>query len=239
MMVRQPLTEDLITTRRIRRLALVIGLMVCLAVGVGVEAELEAETLLVVIDPGHGGIDPGGQGPGGTIEKWVTLGIATAIQKLGAAEPGFRIALTREDDRYIAPPDRIQSANAQRADLYISIHANASSNPSFGGFETWVHNHPRFELSILEFLWPNYPFPESFRLARLLQQHFSERLDTRDRGIKRSLRMYIQEATMPAVLVEVGFISNPAEATKLTDPAYQRLIASAILDAVRAFFDEL
>lgn len=175
----------------------------------------------VVIDPGHGGNDPGALGVGGACEKEITLAIAKMIYLKSLAHPELRVVLSRRNDEYIVPSDRVLEANRIGADVYVSVHANAYASSSISGVETFVHETERYPSA-------------SYRLAALLQRHVVSETNAEDRGVKRA-SLFIRHATMPAALVEVGFLTNRLEAQRLQSLAYQGAIADAILDAVLEF----
>jgi len=181
-----------------------------------------APRYIVVIDPGHGGRDPGGIGWLGVKEKDITLAIARLIELEALDEPRLKIVLTRKRDIYISLHDRIALAERLGAALYVSIHANIHRNPWVKGAETLLPESWRGGNST------------SLRLARELQRNLVRALDTRDRGVKYQ-RLYLRWADLPAALVEVGFLSNPEEARLLQTLSYQDRIARAILAAIKDF----
>ena len=178
----------------------------------------------VVVDPGHGGKDPGAIGVGGTCEKWVTIAIAQMVYLKAFKVPELRVVLSRRNDEYIPPAERILAANQIGADAYISIHANAFSSASVSGIETLVHETEGRKCA-------------SYHLAEILQQHLVARTGARDRNV-RWASLFIRRAEMPAALIEVGFLTNRVEARKLQSPSYQDKIADAILTAILEFLGE-
>ena len=172
----------------------------------------------VVIDPGHGGKDPGAIGIGGLEEKSITLDIAKMVYLKSLSYPELRVILTRRDDTYTYPTDRVLTANRLGADLYVSIHANAHSSPSASGIETLVHESKGRDTPC-------------YHLAELLQRELVAATGAEDRGIKWA-PLFIRRAQMPAALVEVGFVTNPREARLLQTISYQSIIAEAILDGI-------
>jgi len=178
----------------------------------------------VVVDPGHGGKDPGAIGVGGTCEKWVTIAIAQMVYLKALETPELCVVLSRRNDEYIPPAERILAANQIGADAYISIHANAFSSASVSGMETLVHEAKGRKSA-------------SYHLAEILQQHLVARTGARSRGV-RWASLFIRRAEMPAALIEVGFLTNLVEARKLQSPSYQDKIADAILTAILEFLGE-
>ena len=175
----------------------------------------------VVVDPGHGGKDPGAIGVGGTCEKWVTIAIAQMVYLKAFKVPELRVVLSRRNDEYIPPAERILAANQIGADAYISIHANAFSQASVSGIETLVHETEGRKSA-------------SYHLACILQQHLVAQTEARDRGV-RWVPLFTRQAKMPAALIEVGFLTNRVEAKQLQSPSYQDKIADAILTAILEF----
>lgn len=182
---------------------------------------------LVVIDPGHGGIDPGCIGYSGTEEKGITLSISKMVYTQSLSEPEIEIFLTRKTDRYIDPYDRVEYANQLGADLFISIHANAHSQQSVKGVETFIAE----ELN-------GYQVDESKKLAEAIQKNLVYRMQAKDRGIRQA-PLFIRKARMPAVLAEVGFLTNPWEEAKLTTVHYQSKVATGIIRGIKDYLNIL
>ena len=197
-------------------------LFVCIAaLPAGVSSPSSSYRFTVVIDPGHGGKDPGAAAADGTTEKEVTLQIADAVFLKLLQHPDVRVILSRQGDEYIYPADRVAEANRLGADLYVSIHCNAHSLSSVSGEETLVddgvgHGAP------------------SWRLAQLLQTDLVAETGGDDRGVKQAA-LYLRHAEMPAALLEVGFLTNRNEARLLQSPSYQSRIADGIEKGVYAF----
>ncbi len=177
----------------------------------------------VVIDPGHGGFDPGCIGYSGTEEKDIILTISKMIYTQSTAEPEIEIYLTRKSDRYVEPYDRVEYAHQLAADLFISVHANAHSLEYVKGVETFIAE----ELN-------GYQINESKKLAKAIQKNLVYRTQAKDRGIRQA-PLFIRKAHMPAVLVEVGFLTNPSEEVKLKRTSYQSQIAEGIIAGIKEF----
>jgi len=190
---------------------------------------------VVVIDPGHGGPDPGAVGPRGELEKDVVLEIGRHLAGYLRAA-GARAILTREGDEDLSglPPDvpdvkaidlkrRVEIAQGARADVFLCIHANSTPVPHWRGAQTFYRaNHP-----------------DSARLARCIQRELVRITRRTDRVALPGPKQYVLDnVTMPAVTVEVGFMSNPEEARLLTDPDYQKLVAWAIFLGTARYFAE-
>jgi N-acetylmuramoyl-L-alanine amidase len=213
----------------------------------------------IVVDAGHGGHDPGATGPRRVREKDVTLAMAKKLAKrLRAA--GFEVVLTRSDDRYLALEERTAIANTARADLFVSIHANAHPRRNRSGVETYFLNvaddryaarlaarengldlgGEREAVRILTDLDAKASAGASERLARLVQREIASGVrahvgEVRDLGVKGALFYVLLGARMPAVLVETAFISNKDEERRLASPRYQDEVAASIARAVSSF----
>jgi N-acetylmuramoyl-L-alanine amidase len=214
-----------------------------------------------MVDPGHGGDDSGAKGPKGLKEKAAALEIAQAVgAKLEAA--GFEAVFTREDDSFIPLWDRAKVANAQGADLFISLHLNAARAKSAKGSEVYFLSLGKGDddevaatenagagaeapggsdsvvASILDDLAQNAFLQDSERLAVAIQAQLNHLASIKERGVKQAPFIVLRGAAMPAVLVEVAFISNPREEAKLKDPAFQAKVADAITQGIRRYFAE-
>lgn len=170
----------------------------------------------IVIDPGHGGKDPGATG-GGVCEKAVVLNVSKKIAAFLEAK-GCTVMLTRETDVFVELSDRARMANAAKADLFVSIHCNsARSNARATGME--VYHYTRAS-------------EDSKRAARVIYDKLLPVCGLRGRGVKADNFAVLRETAMPAVLVELGFISNPGDCAKLTNFAWQDDAAKAISDGI-------
>jgi len=211
----------------------------------------------VVVDPGHGGGDTGAVGAQGTLEKDVNLAVARELKRYLEQESELRVLLTRERDESLEIDARAEFANAAGGDLFISLHCNSWFDDQANGFETWflspagsdwarsveaVENGTAAggrEPGDVEFIvWElvqNRYISESSRFAEFLQARASRALGMPDRGVRQAGFRVLVGAFMPAVLVELGFVSPEQEVLLLGDRAYQRLLARAIGDAVLAY----
>lgn len=171
----------------------------------------------IVIDPGHGGNDPGAVGPDGTKEKDVNLAVAKLLQK----ELSYfaRVLLTREHDEFRELWERSSLANTAKADLFISVHCNAAEDRAANGTETLVYKLGG----------------EAEKLARKVQASLVATLKTKDRGVKEKNLHVCRETKMPAILVELGFISHPEEEERLASPDFQKAAARAIAQGVAGY----
>ena len=225
-------------------------------------------TLVVVIDPGHGGDKDGAIGPGGLKEKEVALAIALRLERLLAAA-GHQAILTRRDDTGVELADRVALANERGADLFVSIHANsmptAEARARTHGIETYFLSAdatdeaalavaraenaddarsagPKAEGAlgmILADLARSEAHANSSQLAYALHGSLVERAGGRDRGVRQAPFAVLEGAAMPAVLLEVGYISHGAEAQRLADPVEQAKIAGAVAAGIERFRTEV
>lgn len=213
----------------------------------------------IVVDAGHGGHDPGAQA-NGIDESELTLDVAQRLQKLLEAQPGMAVVLTRSTDDYIALEERTAIANREDADLFLSIHANASRQSSASGIETYFLNfatNPTAEAvaarenassgqsmgtlpDILKAIALNNKLAESRELASIVQTSLVRRLSQqnktiRDLGVKQAPFVVLIGAQMPSILAEISFLTNRSEATLLKQGAYRQRIAQALCDAIMKY----
>lgn len=214
----------------------------------------------IVLDPGHGGKDPGAIGPGGVAEKDIVLGIAKRLAQKLRKDLGVKVVLTRQDDSFIPLEDRTAIANAENADLFISIHTNASPNHQASGIETYYLNNTddeasmrlaerengasRRSLSDLQFilsdLTQNSKLEDSISLAHHLHSsmvsHISRKHgETKDLGVKKALFHVLVGAHMPSALAEILFITNRTEARQLARKSYQDTIVEALFQGIKKY----
>ena len=216
----------------------------------------------VVIDPGHGGKETGAIGPSGTAEKELTLAIAQTLAARLEESLQVRAVLTRQEDLDLALDERSALANQYKADLFVSVHLNSTARGGAHGAETYflslqasdqraadaaaVENYvgadaaapgtAEFDLQLL--LWDlaqSQHLASSQRLAALIQEELNRALDLKDRGVKQAPFRVLMGAAMPAVLVELGFISTAAEEKKLRDPAYRSELVETLVRAIGRF----
>lgn len=207
---------------------------------------------LVVIDPGHGGSNAGAKGPQ-LHEKQLTLAIAQQVAaKL--RDKGVTVQLTRSDDRTLTLRQRVEIADQANADLFVSIHANASPLRNQRGYETYVLTTKGVDVdarairsesmtprpgidpeiaAVLDDVERGASQWEAADLAARIQRAIRDRRGPEgDRGVRQDSDHVLLGATMPAVLVEVGFIDHPIEGKQLTDPAVQNQLANALAEAI-------
>jgi len=218
----------------------------------------------VVIDAGHGGKDPGACSPLGLQEKEIVLAVSKELAKLVRKDLGCEAILTRETDVFIPLEERTAIANARKGDLFVSVHANACRNGNGRGIETYFLSFTSDEESmrvaarenattarnlsdlqlILRELMLQSKITESSRLAQHVQEAVIGHLrhgwsDICDKGVKKAPFYVLIGAQMPSILVEISFITNPVEAKRLTEPAYQRGLAEGILSGIRRYVEEI
>lgn len=214
----------------------------------------------IVIDAGHGGRDSGAVGPSGLFEKDVVLSMARLLAEEVRELLGWEVVLTRSDDTFIPLEERTAIANKIGADLFVSVHANASPNAAARGIETYYLNYSKNEKAaavaarengtslqqvgdleqILFDLMAHAKIQESSRLASDIQTSMISSVgqkysDVRDLGVKEGPFYVLLGANMPSVLVETAFISNSAEETRLATRQYQKDAARAIVSGLRAY----
>jgi len=224
---------------------------------------------VVVIDPGHGGRDPGAIGRRGLQEKDVALDVALKLKRILETKYAVKVYLTREDDRFLELKERTTFANGRGADLFISLHVNASPSRKTRGIETWFLNNPSNEYDqrvaarenaiseeklrqsqtelgfILTSLERELKRDESIRLANYLQNSLVRNMRSRysrridDHGVKFSLFYVLVGAEMPAALVEVGFITNSGEELMLRKTSYRKDLANSIAKAINSYLSTL
>lgn len=217
----------------------------------------------IVIDPGHGGQDPGAVGPGGLQEKELTLDVARRLATFVQEDLGVKVVLTRSRDQFVALRERTALANRAKADLFVSVHVNAAPGMTASGAETYflsseaTDNAARaaaaFENKVIaleggpgggsrgllrSILWDlaQSDFQqESSRLAEVLQNGLDRALRLPSRGVKQAPFYVLGGAAMPAVLVEIGFITNPQEEQRLRDDGYRERIARALAAGIASY----
>lgn len=218
----------------------------------------------IVVDAGHGGHDPGAIGRLGLREKTVTLDIARRLQDL-LARDGFHVVMTRSEDRFIPLYGRTALANREGADLFVSIHANASRSRAADGFEAYylseaTDDHARaLEASenadlpeelgesvpsdthaiLWDLLYTEHRVESSELAANICRGMTGSSLASRSRGVKSARFAVLKGTRMPAVLVEVGFITHPGEESHLRSSEYRQRIAEGIRRGILTFRDEL
>ncbi len=218
----------------------------------------------IVIDPGHGGHDPGAMNSDGTREKDVVLDIGLKLAKKIRDDLGIDVVMTRSTDVFIPLEERTAIANKVNADLFVSIHANASLNKSASGIETYYLNLAKSEkaarvaarennttldkVNLLQAtlfdLMANSKINDSARLADDVQKSLFRKIDkqykgARNLGVKQGPFYVLLGATMPSILVETAFVSNETEAERLKNPEYQDATVSGIVEGIKTYINGL
>lgn len=221
--------------------------------------------IIIAIDAGHGGQDPGASGAAGTREKDVVLAIARALAKRIDAEPGMRAVLTRDDDRFIVLRERMNIARRARADLFVSVHADAIQNRSVSGSSVYVLSDRGASSEAARWLAERENAADlkggvslgdkGNGLASVLMDvsqtasigasseaaasvlEFLDRVGTiRKTQVQQAAFIVLKSPDIPSMLVETAFISNPGEEKKLRSPDHQAAVADAIFNGVRGYF---
>jgi N-acetylmuramoyl-L-alanine amidase len=216
---------------------------------------------VICIDPGHGGYDPGALGPTGLAEKTVVLQVAKELRQLIRQEmPQYRVVLTRNQDVFVPLAERARMANKQQAQVFISIHANSSPHREASGIETWYLSFaasarakkiaarenmiPEQQFSTLERILRDLHetdrINQSAALAQSTQRSLTEHMAVYypgviPRGVEGAPFVVLHHTTMPSILVETAFISNPQEEARLRTTQYQRALAKGMLRGLRQF----
>ncbi len=219
----------------------------------------------IVIDPGHGGTEEGARGPGGSLEKDATLALAKTLQET-LQRRGYRVLLTRTTDATVGLDDRAAAANAAKADVFLSLHCNASRVATAHGTEVYylsLDASDRAAAALAEsenlapaagtpsaeknaavrdldlILWDlaqNQHLAASARLAEIVQADFNRLLGITTRGVKQAPFRVLIGVNAPAVLVEVSFITNPDEEKKLTSEEFRRQVADTLVGSLETYF---
>ena len=214
----------------------------------------------IVLDPGHGGKDPGAIGAGGIAEKDIVLSVARKLARKLKAELGVQVVLTRHDDRFVPLEERTALANSENADLFISLHVNASLNSEASGIETYYLDNTTDEAAIrlaarenrtsrrnisdLQFIlsdmMQNMKLEDSITLAHRLQGALVGGMakvmgEVKDLGVKKALFHVLVGARMPSVLVEMFFISNRVEERAMSQDSHQDAMVEALYEGIQKF----
>jgi N-acetylmuramoyl-L-alanine amidase len=213
----------------------------------------------VVIDPGHGGDEAGARGASGALEKDITLSVARRLRTMIESRLGLRVFLTRDDDRAMTLDNRAAYANSQRADVFISIHTNAALRPTLRGAEVYFLSAEGADAAhdtggdtapvalpilgggtrVVDLVrWESAQFKylhQSSALAGILEQALRARVEMSARPVQQAPFRVLVGAAMPAVLIEVGYLSNAEQEQALLSSGYQDQIAQALFDGIVQF----
>ena len=218
---------------------------------------------VIVLDAGHGGKDPGTSGKYGTKEKDIVLDITKRVGRLLENNTGIKVVYTRTEDIFVPLWKRTKIANEAGGKVFVSIHINSNPNRKVKGFETYLHSHDKTATAIdvasrenavieLEEKKVNYEklsmerkiaatmassmfLKESEALAAVIQEELDKKLTIPNRGVKQAGFYVLSGASMPCVLIEGGFVSNPSEEKNLKSPSYRKKIADGIYKAIIKF----
>jgi N-acetylmuramoyl-L-alanine amidase len=224
---------------------------------------------VVVLDAGHGGHDSGAVSASGLMEKDLVLEVTKRVARLAEGELAMKVLLTRDGDYFIPLRERTSFANRQRADLFVSIHANAHPQADSEGVETFFlsseatdnaarqaaatensvvqlekptsRGRPDIVRAILWDLAQSEFLAESSHLAEVVQDSMTRSLRIPNRGVKQAGFYVLGGAAMPAILIEIGFVTNPREERRLREPRYREEIARAIfagLAEYKRYYDQ-
>jgi N-acetylmuramoyl-L-alanine amidase len=240
-------------------IAALIPLIQMSVLAAGTETLDKHKVSRIIIDPGHGGKDPGAIGPKGVKEKDITLAVSKELA-VRLHEDGFEIFLTRKNDTFIPLEKRTAFANKNKADLFISVHVNANDKVSLRGVETYFLNLTTDasalkvadrenavaskSMSDLQFiikdLMLNARINESSRFASSIQKSIISSLGkaghtNKDHGVKQAPFYVLMGAQMPSILIETGFITNATESKLLQNKSYQNSIIKGIISGINFY----
>ena len=193
---------------------------------------------VIYLDAGHGGYDPGAS-YFGISEKSLTLAIQSRVKAKLEAE-GYQVMTTRTSDTYVDLTDRSRAANASESDIFVSIHINASGSSAAQGIETYYYQPYAEYPSRINATYHANPtrLSMSDTLANAIQSSLINATGAQNQGVKRQTFAVLRETTAPAVLLELGFLSNPQEAARLSTSAYQETLANAIVAGIKSYYEK-
>ena len=222
--------------------------------------------LVIAVDAGHGGDDPGATGRDGTREKDVTLAVARALAARINAEPAMRAVLTRDRDVFVPLPDRVQRAHEAHADLFVSVHADAIADRKISGASVYVlsqrgassetaklladrenaavligarlPDNDDVVASVLVDLVKSQAMSDSMEAAAKVLEQLNAVGEVRKAKVQQAGFVVLKAAAMPSMLIESAYITNPGEERRLRDPRHQSQLANAILAGLRNYFRE-
>lgn len=226
---------------------------------------IDERDVVVAIDAGHGGVDPGSIGKRGSYEKDVTLAIARRLKERIDREPGMRAMLTRDTDQFVEHRERIARARRQQADMFVSVHADSYHDRSVAGSSVYVlsargasdesarwladrenaadlvggvslDDKDKVLASVLLDLSQGASMSASVEAADKVMHELYMMGNVTNRGVKHAGFLVLKSPDIPSILVETAFISNPTEEARLLDPRHQQRLAEAIYSGVRTYF---
>jgi len=228
---------------------------------------LTSRPVIIAIDPGHGGEDPGAVGARGTMEKHVTLAVARKLKAVIEAEPGMRALLIRDGDYFVSLYDRTSKARRAQADLFVSIHADAFITPMARGSSVFALSEngatssaarwlavkenkadliggvnlavkDRYLAKTLLDLSQTATINDSLKLAKAVLNEIGEINRLHKNHVEQAGFAVLKSPDIPSILVETAFISNPEEERKLSNSDHQDKLADAILSGIKAYFSK-
>lgn len=183
---------------------------------------------VVIVDPGHGGLDLGARVRGPYVEE-KKLALQTALLlKSHLQKKGYKVVMTRQSDVFLPLARRITSANPKRASIFVSLHYNSSSNKQAHGIEIFYHNHKKYKKRA------SY----SKKLATRVLDKLIGATSARSRGVKKGNFFVIRKSKIPSILVEGGFLTNQGERKKLRQKSYIDLLARSIAEGIDQYFKQ-
>ncbi|NLB19089.1 MAG: N-acetylmuramoyl-L-alanine amidase, partial [Syntrophomonadaceae bacterium] len=182
----------------------------------------------VVLDPGHGGRDPGAIGITGSYEKDVNLAISNKAAEM-LKKAGMEVIMTRSDDRYVTVNSRVDIANAANAAIFVSIHSNSTTNSETNGTMLYYYVDHNILAAVAQ-------ASDREQLARIMQNSLVQSLQRADKGVRQNNYVVIRYTEIPAILVETAYLSNLTEEMLLNDYAFQDRAAQAITDGIIKYF---
>ena len=193
---------------------------------------------VIYLDAGHGGYDLGAS-YFGISEKSLTLAIQSRVKAKLESE-GYQVVTTRTSDTYVDLTDRSRAANASESDIFVSIHINASGSSAAQGIETYYYQPYAEYPSRINATYHANPtrLSMSDTLANAIQSSLINATGAQNQGVKRQTFAVLRETTAPAVLLELGFLSNPQEAARLNTSAYQETLANAIVAGIKSYYEK-
>lgn len=201
----------------------------------------------IMIDPGHGGKDPGNMNPrAGLQEKTLTLDVAKRLKAL-LENRGYRVLLTRTRDTYVELEERSAMSNRAKADLFLSVHFNGAESKSASGIETYCltpagqfsTNDAKRKATGMSAESGNASDRWNILFAYYMQKTMVDKLDGEDRGVRRARFKVLCDLACPGVLVECGYLNNPGEAANIATPVYRERIAQSLADGIALFHARL
>ena len=227
------------------------------------ERRKQKKEMIIAIDPGHGGRDPGAIGRKGTREKDITLALAKKLKVLVNKTPGFKAVLTRERDQYMALRNRVKKAREHRADLFLSLHTDSFRNPSARGASVYalslngasseaarllaekenssdliggisLDDKDELIASVLLDLSQTATIQDSLELGSDVLKHMGKISRLNNKAVQQAEFAVLKAPDMPSILIETAFLSNPKEEINLRSSRHQQKIASAIFDGIKA-----